>query len=172
MRKILIWFDRHIEEMILMILLSLMVIVVVVQVFMRYVMNNSLSWPEEITRYFFVWFTFIGMSYCISNNSNVKIDMIVNALPEKLQKVVLFIVDVFILLFFLYLGMHGLSALQKISISGQQSPALGIPMKYVFASLEAGIGLGIIRIIQSMIKRTGLLAGRSASNGTEEGGTI
>ncbi len=161
MTRIITWLDRHVEEVILMILLSLMVLVVVIQVFMRYVMNNSLSWPEEITRYFFVWFTFIGMSYCISNNSNVKIDMLVNALPKKAQTMVLFIVDIMVMIFFLYLGTHGISALQKIIKSGQQSPALGIPMEYVFVSLEAGIALGILRTIQSMIKKIRLMTGKN-----------
>jgi len=157
MIRIVNWLDRHIEEVILMTLLSLMVIVVVIQVFMRYVMNNSLSWPEELTRYFFIWFTFVGMSYCISNNSNVKIDIFVNIFPSRVQAVILLIVDLSVLVFFIFLGSHGISALAKIVKSGQQSPALGIPMEFVFASLEFGIGLGIIRTIQVMLKKINAL---------------
>lgn len=153
MIKILKWFDKNIEEIILMILLCLMVGVVVIQVFMRYVMNNSLSWPEELTRYFFIWFTFIGMSYCVANESNMKIDIVVNALSGKLKAITLLIVDVGILLFFLYLGRHGISALTKIIKSGQTSPALGLPMEFVFLSLQVGLSLGIYRILQNLFKK-------------------
>ena len=43
------------------ILILAMTLLIFWQVVCRYVMNNSLTWSEELGRYFFVWITFIGL---------------------------------------------------------------------------------------------------------------
>ena len=54
------WLDKHFEESIMLFLLSVMVILMGLQVFMRYVIARSLSWPEEIIRFGFIWFAFLS----------------------------------------------------------------------------------------------------------------
>ena len=47
--------DEHLEDILLVTLLSLMSLIIFVQVIMRYLMRNSLSWSEELARYLFIW---------------------------------------------------------------------------------------------------------------------
>ena len=63
MKKILKWLDDNIELYICVFLMSFMTLLVFVQVVMRYVFNNSLSWSEELARYTFIWLIYIGISY-------------------------------------------------------------------------------------------------------------
>ena len=44
------WLDKHLEEVILVLLLSLIVLVMLYQIVMRYVFNDSLTWSEEFCR--------------------------------------------------------------------------------------------------------------------------
>lgn len=67
------WLDENLEETLLVLFLSCMTLVMGVQVFCRYLLNFSLSWSEEITRYLFIWSAFISISYCIKNGFRLKL---------------------------------------------------------------------------------------------------
>jgi hypothetical protein len=45
-----------------------MTVVVAVQVFFRYVLNQSLFWSEELARYLLVWLSFLGASVAYRDN--------------------------------------------------------------------------------------------------------
>lgn len=49
--RVIKWVDEYFEATILVILSSIMVSVITLQVFMRHVMNSSLSWSEELARF-------------------------------------------------------------------------------------------------------------------------
>ena len=55
MKKILHWLDENLEEFLLVFFLIAMTLIMGIQVFCRYVLGQSLSWSEEITRYLFIW---------------------------------------------------------------------------------------------------------------------
>ena len=50
------WLDANIERMLTAVLLAAIVALITGNVFMRYVLNSSLSWGEELTLWLFVWF--------------------------------------------------------------------------------------------------------------------
>lgn len=54
MKKILHWLDENLEEFLLVFFLIAMTLIMGIQVFCRYVLGQSLSWSEEITRYLFI----------------------------------------------------------------------------------------------------------------------
>ena len=63
--KIIRWLDDNLEEALLIALLVTMTLLMGLQVFSRYILNASLSWSEELTRYLFIWSGFLSISYCI-----------------------------------------------------------------------------------------------------------
>lgn len=62
MKKILKWLDDNAELYLCVFLMSFMTLVTFIQVVMRKVFNNSLSWSEELARYVFIWLIYIGIS--------------------------------------------------------------------------------------------------------------
>lgn len=146
--SIIKWIDENLEKFLLGILLSIMVIVMGIQVVARYVFNSSLSWSEELTRYLFVWSAFLSLPYTIKNNIALKIDQLVQILPEKVKKVFWIIGYVVMTVFFLFMLRVSIKVVQSSIASGQRSPALGIPMYLIQLSALVGFGLAIIRAIQ------------------------
>lgn len=142
--------DSKLEEIPLIIFFFLMVIIMGVQVFCRYVLNNSLSWSEELTRYMFIWCGFLSISYCVRNNNSIRIEMLTNLLPLKWQKVVRFIEYALMIFFFGCLCLGSWEFLVSSFVSKQVSPAAGLPMYVVQIAPLVGSVLALIRTFQSL----------------------
>lgn len=81
--RIVRWLDEHIEEVLLVAFSVVMVVVIAMQVFMRYVMDNSLSWSEELARFCFIWLVYIGISYGVKKQRHIKVDAMLILFKQK-----------------------------------------------------------------------------------------
>lgn len=63
-----------------------MTALVAVQVFCRYVLNESLFWSEELSRFFLVWLTFLGASCAYYHKVNPGVDFLYIKMSASLQK--------------------------------------------------------------------------------------
>ena len=76
-------------EWLLVILLGLMVVLVFGNVFMRYAMNSGITVSEEISRWLFVWMTFLGAIVAVREHGHLGSDMLVSRLGPLGKKVCL-----------------------------------------------------------------------------------
>ncbi|HAS73934.1 MAG TPA: TRAP transporter small permease [Clostridiales bacterium UBA8960] len=152
--KVLKWIDEHFEEYLLVFLLVMIACVMMLQIIMRYVFKASLSWAEELTRYCFVWSVFLSISFSIKKGSMLKIDAITSLMPKKMQKVLSILVEIIVFIFLLILLINSKEVITRLIKSGQTSPAMELPMYYVYAASIVGFSLGVIRSIQSIVKST------------------
>lgn len=170
LKKNLSWLDQHLEEVIIIILLGLMVIIMGIQVFMRYVLAKSLPWPEELTRYLFIWFVFLGISYGIRYNIHIKVDIIETVFP-KVKPFLIVIQDLLFLTFCIMMIRPSINGVNMMIRTGQTSPAMNLPMCFVYLSLLMGFCLAIIRLVQKylliLFRRFG--RGNILSKGGNEG---
>lgn len=140
--------DRHLEEIILVFLLSLMSLLIGAQVFMRYVMQDSLSWSEELARYSFIWATYIGVSCAVKRNAHICVDAFTSKLPEKMRHYATILSHLLFILFAAMVMKEGYALTLKVFSFGQQSSAMGMPMGYLYLAPTVGFGLVIIRLLQ------------------------
>lgn len=151
--KALKWLEKNAEEVALCILLIIMSCVMFLQVIARFVFSNSLAWSEELTRYLFVWSTFIGISYCIRKRLTIQIEIVVDALPDKARTALLILVDLVQIVMFAYLVSPAFTYLQRTIENGQTSAAMLLPMEYVYAAPFVGFILAVIRLVQDIYFR-------------------
>lgn len=151
-KQVLKFLDKHLEEYLIAILLIALTLIMLLQIVMRYVFNNSLSWPEELSRYCFVYITFLTLGYCVRNDSMLRLDILKELLPSKIWTVLQVIVRIVSLIFFLCMFVNSLDLLASMQKTSRVSAALGIPYTFIYLSTVLGFGLAVIRGIQMIVE--------------------
>lgn len=165
MKKVLKWLDENVELYLCVFLMSFMTLLIFVQVVMRYVFNNSLSWSEELARYVFIWLIYIGISYGCKLRKHIKIDAALYLFPKKAQPYVVLVGDILFIAFALYIAYTGLFySIYQIQYN-MRSPALKIPYQYIYMSTVVGFGLVAIRQLQTIVYRIKCLKNGEAYEG-------
>lgn len=67
--------------------LAVMVVLVFGNVFMRYALNSGFTVSEELSRWLFVWLTFLGAVVALRDNGHLGTDMLVGKLGPKAKRV-------------------------------------------------------------------------------------
>lgn len=79
-------------------------LVVALQFFTRYVLNDSLGWTEEVARMLLIVLTYLGAVVCARRSSHIRVDLIIDMLPDHIFKVVVRAIDLVSAVFFLFLS--------------------------------------------------------------------
>ena len=119
----------------------------VTQVFFRFVLNNSLSWTEELARYAFIWMHLMGASLLIGDGGHAAVTAILDILhgvPRKMVEILIELVILFDGAVMVYAG-GSLSWASRTNLS----TALSVPMWCVNSSVAVG---GVLLILQAVVK--------------------
>ncbi len=168
MKKAILWLDENLEEFLMVLALFAMTIIIGVQVFCRYVLGNSLSWSEELTRYLFIWSAFLSVSLCTRKCISIKIDQFIKIFPKRgiaMFKVLNLTIE---FIFFVYLIPYSWNYLMATIESGQVSPAMGLPMYWVQSAPFVSFCLCAFRIVQRWFKEWKVVLNKDAAE-PEEG---
>lgn len=148
MKKTLKYLEGNFEEMLLVSFLVVISCALMLQVIMRYVFNASLSWPEELARYCFVYSGFLGIGYCIRRNKTLRVDLILAFLPKPVVTVLDYIGAAVAIAFY---STVFYASLQTVLTNTMKSTAMKLPLKYVYLAVTIGFGLGVLRQIQAVV---------------------
>ena len=123
-----------------------MVCIVAYCVFMRYVMNSTPRWGDEMAIFCMIWFCLLSASWAFKENRHIRIGFWETILSHKAYVVLEIIVHVLAVIIFavlLHYAMQMITLVGKTKLSGS-----GLPIKYLYLSepvaafcmLVAGIG--------------------------------
>lgn len=145
------WLDGYLEEVVMVILLMCMVVIMCVQVCCRYFFNYSLSWSEELTRYLFIWASFISISYCVKKGISIKITQFEQLLPKKCRDLLDIFRNALLLCFALYMIPFAVRYLEQCINNGSTSASMGVPMYVVQSAPLVGLILLSFRLLQCLV---------------------
>ena len=80
---------------------------VLLQVFFRYVLNDPLTWSEELARYLFIWCAFLGWIIASRRKSHLAMTFVADKLPPQAQAAVSVAIELGTVLFAWILGTRG-----------------------------------------------------------------
>jgi len=139
------------SSVLITIFLSAMVIIVLLQVFYRFVLNNALPWPEEISRYLMIWITFLGSGIACKYGEHIGVNFIRNKIQKKYQFIIQSTINCCILIFLAFCIWKGLILFKYTS--NQLSPASRISMAWAYASVPIGCAIMFIHILNSFFEK-------------------
>ncbi len=122
--------------------LSIMTLSVFLEVLARYVLHVSLSWPEEVARFSFIWCSLLGASIALERKKLHDIDIVFGRLPSAMRGLVAFGVDLLVIAILVVLLVYGAKLTAVVHL--QVSPAMEIRMSYVYSAIPFASGLMLI----------------------------
>ena len=112
-------------------------IIVSTSIFFRYVLNNSITWSEEIAKYLMVWMVFVGAPVAMVQSRHIAIEIFPNLFGAKMRAFVFLIVNLLIVLcmgFWTYRGFtYTVGGMNQVMSSFDK-----VPLGIVFASIPFG----------------------------------
>ena len=132
--------------------LVFMTIIVFLQVIMRYVFANSLSWSEELARFIFLWLSWIGASYAVKTRDHFRVEMFADMIKGRNRVLFEYFVLIVWFVFSLLLVWYGTKLLVFLNSTGQVSAAMDIPMTWPYAAVPAGCLLMCARLVVEIYK--------------------
>ena len=138
------WFFKLLELLVVLCMVA-MVVMVFGNVVLRYAFNSGITVSDEMSRYFFIWLTYIGAMVAMREGGHLGVDTLVKHLPVLGKKVCLFLSESLMLfcngLFFL--GTWKMHELQVTNVS----PVVGISMIWIYGiGYVASVVMGIINL--------------------------
>ena len=134
------------------ILISLMAIIVLDvtwQVFTRFILKDPSSFTEELAGFLLIWIGLLGASYAYYTKAHLGIDILTAKYTGIKKQVIEIVISIIVLLFSLFILVIGGWNLVNITFTLKQiSPAMGIPMGYVYLVLPL---TGILLIYYSLV---------------------
>ena len=156
------WLDEHLEEFVIVLCLIVLTSLTTLNVILRYVFNSSIIWSEEVCKLSLIFSGFFSIGYCIKHGIMIKVDAFLQIIPAPAVKVLNGLTNLLLFTFFSLAFYASIHVIQGAYASGQLSAALRIPVYKLYLVPSIGLALGIIRILQRIVKYLLLL--RNAAN--------
>jgi TRAP-type C4-dicarboxylate transport system permease small subunit len=113
-----------------------MTLLIFIQVIFRYALNSPLAWTEELARFLFIWMTFVAGVVAARRGQHIGVELIVNMLPSIGRKAIGIFAHLVTTVFFGIISYYCISLWDKLNV--QRSPALTIPMSFVYLGIVLG----------------------------------
>ncbi len=140
----------NLDLIIACIALIVLTLITVAGVFKRYVVKDPILWQEEVSAFCQVWMVYMGASVGFRTGSHVAIEMLVEALPQKFQKFISYVIDIIVLFVLVFLLVKSQAYIAQVfGRSGRSTPILRIPYTYLYGVAPYGCALMIVSYFTS-----------------------
>lgn len=158
------------EDICLVVMFAVMVAAIFLQVIMRAVFNDPLSWSEELGKFIFVWISWFGISIGERKNEHIRITMVLDKFSEKWQKILEIVANlclIAILVVTLYYGVLLVFSQSHVHYAG-----IKISVSWGYLSVVLGCTFMLLRVIGKIVQNIAFLKNGSkhSENDNLEGG--
>ena len=126
-----------------------MLVVAWAHVFCRYVLNDSLTWSEELLKILLVWFCLLSTTIIAVQREHVSIVVFKQMMPLKVNHALTFIAQVLMFIASVIVLVIGIDF---VMIAGSRmTPALRLPYRYTFSAIPVAFAILSLYEFRNMI---------------------
>lgn len=125
-------------------ILTILIFLTFLGVVWRYIFNAPFTWLEEVQTSCMVWIVFAAAGAAFRTGNHVAIEMVVDLMPEKVQKVMEWLISIVVVVVVGYLFFQSIGFIQVFLKSGRSTSMLKIPYAVVY-------GIAIVSYIDMII---------------------
>jgi TRAP-type transport system small permease protein len=141
-------------DVLIAIALAVMVVLVFGNVVLRYVFNSGIAVSEEVSRWLFVWLSFMGAVVALKEGGHLGTDIVVSRLPVAGKKACM-VLGHLLMLYITWLFFDGSLQQARINLD-MEAPVTGAPVAIFYASgVVFSILAGILLLLQLLRVLTG-----------------
>ena len=127
------------------ILTGLMVLFVFMNVVLRTCFNSGLTWSEELSRYLFVFVTYVGAISAMRVNGHLGVDTLISRVPRPLQ-MVMYVVSQLVIAALMCILVHG-SCKMVLQNTESRTAALGISYALLYSvGIITGVSIAAMAV--------------------------
>lgn len=147
-----------VEEGISVLAMLILIAVICLQVFCRYVLQNSLDWTEEMARYMVIWSVLFGCSFAMRTGQHLELSILRNFVGPGAKKALECLSCLVCLGFSGIMIYAGMESVINIHWSEQLTPAMHLPAWIIWMAMPVGFALmgiqALLRCVDTLRKNT------------------
>lgn len=151
MKKVFKWLNVNFEPVCMVVLFYAILVLITVEVCLRFIFGGGISWSEEISRYMFVWLIYFSISYATRNNRHIRVAMVLQKLPDQVQRVILLLSDLFFIAFSGSLFFAARAVCKYNDAVGNRAITVNASINVLYMAGVVGFLLMTIRLIQCIL---------------------
>lgn len=122
-----------IMKVLLILVLVSMIVILMAHIIFRYVLNNSLTWSEELLKIMLVWFGMMSVAVLAARREHVAIVVFKEHMPKKVQNFLTKLTQLIIVGICVFMVIIGIQYCMKAGF--RLTPALRIPYAWAYAAI-------------------------------------
>ncbi len=132
--------------------IAAIVLVTVAAVWWRYVLDNPLSWVEQVSNMIFIWIVFIGAAVLYRQNLHIGVDAFLYMLNEKNRAIWKWVIEALNLVFIIVLFIYSLKL--TIQVMPNASGALDISPAFYYVAAPISCLMMMIYFVEKIVDPT------------------
>lgn len=149
-----LWVTRALDAMVIT-LAALLFVLLNYAVFARFILNDSVSWSEELPAHVLAVLTFIGAAYLTRTSEHLGFDAVVRIMSPRMKRIVMVMNLTLMAGFGALLAWYG--SIAALSFGARQLISVDMPMMLFRAAMPLG---GALITVFSLVRLAGLLTGQ------------
>lgn len=125
-------------------ILAALILCTFLGVIARYVFSRPFTWEEEFQLACMVWISFLAAPAAFHTKSHVAIEILVDLFPQKVQRIVEFLIVVLVFGILLFTFSRSVSFIRVIASTKRATPILRVPYAYIYGIAPISIILMLI----------------------------